>query len=100
MIVHILLLQARSNLSAYEERELGEALNMISALPMVEEMTWGPDFSGRGRGYTHGAVVHFSSREALQTYQDDATHKQAIEVFNRLAPERLVIDYEAGPSDG
>lgn len=97
MIVHVLLLQARSNLSAYDEQELGEAIYTLRGLPVVQSLTWGPDFSGRGKGYTHAAVMTFADRGALRAYTDDPEHKRIIEVLNRLAPERLVIDYEVAP---
>ena len=97
MIVHIILLQARPDLSAYEEQELGEAVYGLAAVPGVKDLTWGPDFSGRGRGYTHAAILHFDSRDDLQAYQDHERHKRIVEALNRLAPERLIVDFEAGP---
>lgn len=97
MIVHILLLKARANLSAYDEDLLGETIYGLAAVPGVQNLTWGPDFSGRAQGYTQAAVMHFANRDALQRYMDDSRHKQAVEIFDRLAPERLVFDYEAGP---
>lgn len=97
MIVHIVLLQARPDLSAYDEETLGEALYSLAEVPGVHNMTWGPDFSNRAHGYTHGAVIHFADRDALQRYQDDPRHKQVVEIFDRLTEDRLVLDYEAGP---
>jgi hypothetical protein len=97
VIAHLLLLQVRADLTEYEERELGETVYGLSAVPGVQNFTWGPDFSGRGKGYTHAAVMYFESREALQRYMDNARHKEIVQTLNRLAPERLVIDYETGP---
>ena len=97
MIAHLVLLQARADLTAYEERELGEAVMGLASVPGVRNFSWGPDFSGRGKGYTHAAVMYFDSRDGLQGYLDDAGHKEIVQTLNRLAPERLIIDYEAGP---
>lgn len=94
MIVHVLLLQVRPNLTEYEEHELGEAVEGLAGVPGVIDLTWGPDISGRARGYTHGACMRFQSREALQAYQEHPEHKRIVEAFNRLSPERLVLDYE------
>ncbi|HZU11381.1 MAG TPA: Dabb family protein [Chloroflexota bacterium] len=97
MIVHIVLFKARSNLSAYDEALLGEAIGSLAGISSVESMTWGPDFSGRAQGFTHAAILHFADRESLQRYLDDDVHKKAVESFNQLAPERLILDYEAAP---
>jgi hypothetical protein len=97
VITHLLLLQARADLTEYEERELGEAVYGLTSVPGVQNFSWGPDFSGRGKGYTHAAVMYFDSRDALQTYMDNDRHKEIVRTLNRLAPERLVIDYETGP---
>jgi aminoglycoside phosphotransferase (APT) family kinase protein len=97
MIVHLLLLQTSGTRSAYDEQQLGEALYALKAIPAVHSMTWGPDFSGRAKGYTHAAVLQFADRDALQSYLDHPEHKRVVEILNRLAPDRLIADYEAGP---
>lgn len=97
MIVHIVLLQARPDLTESEKVELGQAVRALAGISQVQDLTWGPDFSGRGRGYTHGAVMHFDGHEGLAAYQEDPVHKRVVEVFNRLAPQRLIIDYEVSP---
>jgi hypothetical protein len=42
--------------------------------------------------------MHFESRDALTAYQEHPEHKRIVEVLNRLAPERLVVDYEVQPN--
>lgn len=98
MIAHVLLVQARPDLTSREEGELVHAIEGLRSVPGVLDLSWGPDFSGRGRGYTHGAVMHFESRDALTAYQEHPEHKRIVEVLNRLAPERLVVDYEVQPN--
>ena len=97
MIVHVLLLQARPDLTEYENIELGQAVQALAGILEVHDLTWGPDFSGRGRGYTHAAVMHFDGRDDLAAYQENPEHKRIVEVFNRLAPQRIIIDYEVAP---
>ena len=100
MIVHLVLGKPREDLSAEETAELEAAIASLGEVRSVMDMTWGPDFSGRGKGYAYAAVLRFADRGALQEYQDDALHKQVVETFNRLMPERLIVDYEVGTGAG
>jgi hypothetical protein len=38
--------------------------------------------------------MHFSGRDSLQDYQVHERHKRAVDIFNRLMPDRLIVDYE------
>ena len=98
MIVHLVLGRPRENLSSYEAQELTEAVKRLREVPGVRDFTCGEDFSGRGKGYTRAAVMHFASREDLQAYLAHDLHRTIVETLNRLMPERLVIDYETGTS--
>lgn len=99
MIVHLILGRPRADLNAEERAELGQAFGSLERVPSVVDMTWGLDFSGRGKGYSYAGVVHFADRDALQAYQDDPLHTQVLETFNRLMPERLIIDYEVDTAE-
>jgi hypothetical protein len=94
MIVHVLLGKERADLTAEETDELSRTLDSVGEIPGVREASWGPDFSGRSRGYTHGAVVHFADRAGLQQYMSHERHLAVVDVLNRLMPDRLVLDYE------
>lgn len=94
MIMHLVLGRPREGLSPEEDTELETAIASLGRVSSVHDMTWGPDFSGRGEGYVYAAVIRFADRQRLQQYQDDALHKQIVETFNRLMPERLIVDYE------
>lgn len=98
MIVHILLCKPREDLTAAEAAELASAVAALDGVPGVERMTHGPDFSGRGRGYTHGAVMHFADRDALQHYAEDEEHLRIVTILQRLTLDRLVVDYETATS--
>lgn len=93
MIVHIVLGQARVNLSDAEGEELQRAFGDLGHVPGVENFTFGPDFSGRSKGYDWAAVMHFRDREALQGYLDHPDHLRVVGIFNRLMPERIIVDY-------
>jgi quinol monooxygenase YgiN len=98
VIVHILLGRARDDLTEGERRELGEAIASLSTVPGVRDFTWGPDFSGRGKGYTHGAVMQFANRAALDAYQTNEHHRAVVAILGRLLIDKLVVDYETGSS--
>lgn len=98
MIYHVLLVRRREDLSPEQDRELDDAVSSLSEIDGVLDLTWGRDFSGRAKGYTHGAVLRFESREMLNAYAVDPIHLNVVDVLNRLAPERLVLDYETGMS--
>lgn len=98
MIHHVLLVAKRANLTPAEEDEFRQTLESLRAIEAVGELTWGEDFSGRGKGYTHAAVMRFASREHLARYATDPVHLDVVAALDRLAPERLVVDYEIGTS--
>lgn len=98
MIHHVLLVARRPDLTAMEEEELREALESLRAIGSVLDLTWGEDFSGRGKGYTHAAVMQFAGRDELRRYAGDQAHLRVVVVLDRLAPERLVVDYETETS--
>ncbi len=98
MVVHMVLGKPLDDLDEPAQRELASALGSLGSIPGVMELTWGSDFSGRGDGYTFGAVIHLADREALQHYLTHPGHLQVVDVLNRVMPERLVLDYETATS--
>lgn len=98
MIVHLLLCQARDTLTSTEERELEDVLASLASVPGVQSFTWGRDFSGRGKGYTHAAVMHFVDHSALEAYQTNERHVRVVERLANLLDDKLVIDYDTETS--
>jgi hypothetical protein len=98
MIVHIVLLRPREDLSDGERREFEEAAASLAQVPGVISMSCGPDFSGRGKGFTYGAVLYLPDREALAAYQSDPQHRTVVGIFDRLTSDKLVVDYETDRS--
>ncbi len=98
MIVHIVLIEPRPDLTDRERSELEETIPQLATVPGVRNFTWGPDFSGRSKGYAYAAVMHFDARDALHTYGADGIHRGIVAIFERLTVERLVVDYETRTS--
>lgn len=93
MIVHLIVGEPIENIGDDQRRELEAAFHHLSTLSCVDHMTFGRNVSGRARGYDYAAVIHFKDEGALDTYMKDPDHLKAVEVFNRLMPERLILDY-------
>jgi Stress responsive A/B Barrel Domain len=98
VIHHLLLIRKRDDLSEDDNRRFEAAVDALSEIEGVLDLTWGPDFSGRAKGYTHAAVLRFENRDSLAMYAGDAIHLRTVDILNELAPERLVLDYETGTS--
>lgn len=98
MIAHLLLVKPRPDLTDQERAELEETVPRLATVPGVRSFAWGPDFSGRSKGYAYAAVMYFDSRDALDAYAVDPTHREIVTIFDRLTVERLVVDYKTGTS--
>ncbi len=102
MIAHVLLVAAQPHLSAEQTAELLAALAALAQVPGVERLTFGENASTRSKGYTHAAVMFFADEAALANYATHPHHLDVIRTLDRLAPERLVVDYKTestGPSE-
>ena len=73
-----------------------EALKGLQkAIPGILEITVGTNFSERSQGFTHGLLVRFQDRAALDTYIPHPAHEDARK--NYILPiveDVLVVDYE------
>ncbi|GAC1445254.1 MAG: hypothetical protein NVSMB52_05870 [Chloroflexota bacterium] len=98
MIVHLLLVKVRENLSEEQHAELNDSISSLQYVPGVSNLTWGEDFSGRSKGYTHAAVMQFADRHALHAYGTHELHLRVVASLEKLAEERLVVDYDTGTS--
>lgn len=98
MIVHIVLCKAAENLDDQGRQDLADALRSLGRLEQVQSISWGPNVGHRSKGYTHAAVMHLASWEDLEAYLSNPEHLKIVDVLNRVAPERLVMDYETATS--
>jgi hypothetical protein len=98
MIVHIIVGTLREGIDPAGGAELEEAFASLNEVPGILELTYGPDFSGRGKGYNFGAVLKFANRAGLNSYLEHERHLHVVQILNRLLPDRLIIDYEIGTS--
>ena len=96
MVEHILLLRwtAAASQEAIDGAmvELGGLKNKIAG---IVDLTCGANFSERAEGYTHGLVVRFTDRAALEAYFPHPEHQRIVQNFiNPIRADILILDYE------
>jgi hypothetical protein len=98
MIEHIVLLKVRPD--AGQDR-IDEMLHRLRGLkdevPGILDLSCGANFCDRAKGYTHGLVVRFPDRAALDAYQVHPKHQAVVSEAIRPTVETdstLAVDYE------
>ena len=96
MIEHLVLFKVRAGVSEDAIDAMQEALKGLQkAIPGILEITVGTNFSERSQGFTHGLLVRFQDRAALDTYIPHPAHEDARK--NYILPiveDVLVVDFE------
>jgi hypothetical protein len=60
----------------------------------IVDLSCGPNFSDRAKGYTHGLVVRFTDRAALEAYGTHPEHQRVVQNFiNPIRDDILALDY-------
>lgn len=96
MIEHIVLFQWKPEATAEQIEEVLLGLRGLTGhIPGIIELHCGEDFSGRSQGYTHGLVVRFQDRAALEAYGPHAAHRRVVEeLINPIRGAVLAFDFE------
>ena len=98
MIEHLVLFKVRENAAPEESEEMLRRLRQLETeVPGILYLSCGVNFSERSQGYTHGLVVRFPDRDALQAYQVHPLHQAAVSEAVRPVVEPggiLALDYE------
>ena len=96
MVEHLVLFKVREGVGDEAVQAMQDALRSLqSAIPGILEITVGANFSERSQGFTHGLLVRFADRAALDTYIPHPAHEDARN--NYILPivdDVLVVDYE------
>jgi len=96
MIEHIVLFRWTENASqGAKERVMTELRGLASKIPGIVDLSCGANFSDRAEGYTHGLVVRFKDRAALETYGPHPEHQRVVQNFiTPIRSDILAMDYE------
>lgn len=96
MIEHIVLFRWTPEAAPEAVAQVMEGLRGLrSQISGIVDLQCGEDFSGRAQGYTHGLVVRFETRAALDAYGPHPAHQHIVQTL--IAPIRdsvLAFDFE------
>ena len=95
VVVHLVLFNFSAAPAAGVAALQAGLLSLRESVPGVLELSFGANFTSRGREFTHALLVKLADRAALDVY---AAHPAHLRVVNELlAPIRtdvLAVDYE------
>lgn len=96
MIEHLVLFKLKKDASSDQtETLLRHLLDLRSRIPGIVQASAGTNFSARSQGYTHGFVVRFTDRQALDLYLTHPAHVAVVEQYVKpLSEGVLALDYE------
>lgn len=90
MIKHIVVWQIRENVSTEQKREMKRRLEtLISRIPRVLKIEAGIDSDNE----TMSLYSEFTSKEALEAYQEHPSHREVVAFVKPLVAARSVCDY-------
>ena len=96
MIEHIVLLKVKSDISEQAVNSMVNALRELkSQIPGIVDLSVGKNTSERSQGFTHGLVVRFRDREALETYLPHPAHQDVVKMrIGPIVEDVIAVDYE------
>lgn len=97
MVEHIVLFRWTEQASREAiDTAMAEVRKLKGKIPEIVDLSCGANFSDRAKGYTHGLVVRFRDRAALETYIRHADHQHVVQNFiNPIRSDVLAVDYES-----
>lgn len=95
-LIHIVLFKWKEDATPEAIEAVLTALRGLQGqIPGIVELTCGVNFSERSQGFTHGLVVTFTDKAALETYGPHPAHRHVVETFiNPIRADILAVDYE------
>jgi Stress responsive A/B Barrel Domain len=94
MIVKMVLLRFKRELSEAEEREYQELTAGLNEIPGVTNVAAGTAFGDTG-DYSHAFTLQFESVEAHDGYREHPAHKQLGVFTRRIGNEYVLFDFDA-----
>ena len=98
-VVHIVLFRWSEAATPEAIGRVIEALRGLrDQIPGILDLACGENFSSRAQGYTHGLVVRFLDRAALDAYGPHPIHRRVVEELIRpIAADILAMDFALTP---
>lgn len=96
MVEHIVLFKWKAEATP---EQIATAIAGLAGLkeqvPNILDLTVGENFTDRGQGFTHGLVVRFPDKAALEVYGPHPAHQHVVQNFiNPIRDNVLALDYE------
>jgi len=74
---------------------MAELRGLRGKIAGIVDLSCGVNFSDRAKGYTHGLVVRFTDRAALEAYGPHPEHQRVVQnLIKPIAADILAVDYE------
>jgi hypothetical protein len=96
MIEHIVLFKwIETATSEAIEAAVTELRALKGKIEGIVDLSCGTNFSDRAQGFTHGLVVRFTDRAALEAYGPHPAHQHVVQNFiSPIRADILALDYE------
>jgi hypothetical protein len=96
MVEHIVLFRWTAEASQEAmDSAVTELRKLKGKIPGIVDLSCGANFSDRAKGYTHGLVVRFADRSALEAYTPHPEHQRVLQNFiSPIRADILALDYE------
>jgi hypothetical protein len=93
--VHIVLFKFKDGTTTEQIKSLkNEILKQQGTVPGLLEISFGEDYAGRSKGYTHAEVSVFKDRKSLEDFNESDYHRQLIvSHIKPILKDILVLDY-------
>ncbi len=95
-VVHIVLFQWNSEAAPEAiDRAVQGLRDLKDMIPGILELSCGVNFTDRGKGFTHGLLVRFTDKAALDGYGPHPAHQAVVrQLINPIRADVLAFDYE------
>lgn len=94
--VHIVMFKFKADASPEKIQNLkNEILKQKGTVSGLLDISFGEDFTGRAKGFTHAELAVFKDKKSLEAFNKSDYHQQLITNFIKpVLEEILVLDYE------
>jgi len=94
MYVHVVLFRWQDTAAPEDiDHVMAELLDLKGKVPGLVESTGGANESTRSQGYSHGAVMKFQDRAALEAYATHPAHQRVLQLLAAVMAQVVVLDY-------
>jgi hypothetical protein len=95
MYIHTFLFQWQAGVSSKEmEQAAREIRGLQGQIPGLVETSYGANVSPRSQGFTHGGVMKFRDKAALEAYFTHPVHEKLVSWLRPLLKVAAELDFE------